>query len=653
MVQRTAVAMPRSSVAVLADNCESLVASGIRALVGDGDLGASRLWFERAYQVAVRTDDADAIAIAALGLGGLWVHEHRTSAAAAMLEARLWRALSLADPQSSLALRLRARLAAETDYRSGGHGQILAVLREATSAADPVARAEALSLAHHCVLGPDYGVVRRELAADLIGESHQTGRRSDLLMGLLWQTVDMFLDADPHAERRLSELKDLLVQRDHLAVSFVVSAIDVMLAIRSGHLDQAQVLAEACAQRGMLSGDIDAMGWHGAQLVAIRWYQGRLAELLPALDAFTRSPTLSAVDNSFFAALAVAAALAGDRQKAAGALAALRGTDLRDLPRSSSWLVTMNGIVEAAHLLRDVDTAAQAYKLLRPFAQLPMVASIGAACFGSVQHALGVAALTVGDADRAVAHLRAAVERNLALRHWPAVLMSRRRHAEALALRGHPRDAAVARDELATAAEQAAALGMTASDHVSVQAREPAVAACSRVGRQWRIEWGRRSVLVEHSVGLFHLAVLIANPGQEIAAIDLVAGVAALAASADRRAMSAQPVIDREAARQYQNRLSRLPAEIGDLESGGDLDGAARALAERDWLLNELAGATGLAGRSRRFADDTERARIAVGKALRRALTRVEEADTFIGEHLRGTVHTGVRCWYRPATSRA
>jgi hypothetical protein len=235
-----------------------------------------------------------------------------------------------------------------------------------------------------------------------------------------------------------------------------------------------------------------------------------------------------------------------------------------------------------------------------------------------------VAVLTIGDADRAVEHLRAAVERNLALRHWPAVLLSRLRHAEALMLRGHPGDRAVARHELATAAEDATALGMTASGHVSVQAHEPTAAVCRRVGTRWRIEWGRRSVLVEHSVGLLHLAVLVANPGQEIAAIDLVAGVAALTASAGRGSMSAQPVLDRVAAQQYQHRLSWLPAEIDDLESAGDLEGASRAVAERDWLLNELAGATGLGGRPRRFADDTERAGIAVGKALRKALTRIE-----------------------------
>jgi hypothetical protein len=40
-----------------------------------------------------------------------------------------------------------------------------------------------------------------------------------------------------------------------------------------------------------------------------------------------------------------------------------------------------------------------------------------------------------------------------------------------------------------------------------------------------------------------------------------------------------------------------------------------------------------------------------VGKAIRRALARITEADGVIGEHLRQTVHTGVRCSYWPGLS--
>ena len=54
------------------------------------------------------------------------------------------------------------------------------------------------------------------------------------------------------------------------------------------------------------------------------------------------------------------------------------------------------------------------------------------------------------------------------------------------------------------------------------------VAQCHRVGRMWRLVLRNRSVLVEDSIGMVHLAVLIANPRQEIHAADLVAGLAGL-----------------------------------------------------------------------------------------------------------------------------
>jgi hypothetical protein len=36
-------------------------------------------------------------------------------------------------------------------------------------------------------------------------------------------------------------------------------------------------------------------------------------------------------------------------------------------------------------------------------------------------------------------------------------------------------------------------------------------------------------------------------------------------------------------------------------------------------------------------------------KAIRRALARIAEADPILGDHLRQTVHTGVRCSYWPS----
>ncbi|MET9120566.1 hypothetical protein [Streptomyces sp. NPDC004528] len=706
----------------------TLLDEGTRAVVDRGDLRTGRDRFERAFRVAESAGEDRAMAVAALGFGGLWVHEHRTVAGSVLLESRIRRALKTLDPRSSLALRLRIRLAGEGDYRNRDTTAVLELLEQARAGQNPMARAEALSLAHHCLIGPEHGALRRELAAELVAESFRTARRSDLLMGLLWQTVDMFLDGDPHAERCLSELRGLLAEQDHLAVGFVVSAMEVMLAVRAGRFDEAETLARACTERGIAAGDVNATVWQAAQLVTIRWYQGRVVELVPLLSEVVNSPTLSAVDDHALAALAVAAVTAGDRRKAVSALATLCGRDLGDLPRSSSWMVTMHGVAEAAFLLDDTATAARVHELLSPYAHLPIVGSLAVACFGSAHHALGVAALTLGDVDRAVAHLRDAVRQNLALGHWPAVTASWERLAVALVRAGRPDEADAVRREMAVAAGSAGPTPGTAGasgprgrdqdrpgqdqpgqdrpgqderdrrgqdqdqaygdrkhldrgdlapkdrhgrnrngrdaggedeggpeqegqepDGQEPDGQEQSPASCTRLGRKWRVGFGGRSVLVDHSVGMLHLVVLIANPRQEIRAVDLVAGLTALDGAAERSVPSGQRALDRVAMREYRGRLARLRVELDEFQAAGDPDRAAVAQAEHDWLVGQLASATGLAGRARRFPDGGERSRVAVSKAVRRALDRIAAADPVIGEHLRHAVHTGVRCSYWPA----
>ncbi|GAA3815742.1 hypothetical protein GCM10022226_40630 [Sphaerisporangium flaviroseum] len=635
------------------DDLQLSLLAGEHALFARGDLGTGRKWFDAAYREAERRDDGVATASAALGLSGLWVHEHRTAADEAMVRVRQRHALSLIDPRSPLALRLRARLAAEEAFRTGDHAEILAMVPEARRAGDVVALVETLRLAHNCVTGPEHGALRSELAGELIGEATRTNRRADLLMGLLWRTVDLFLEADPHSERALGELRSLLAREDHLAVGFVVSGIEVMLSIRGGRLAEAEALASACAERGAAADDPTTRARYVGHIGTIRWYQGRLGELVPTLSELVNSPMLGARDNSYFAVLAVAAATAGDRRLAASMLARLCGRDLAEVPRSGSWLVTMYGVVEAAHLLEEAEVSAQAYRLLAPFARLPVLATLGVTCLGSVHHSLGVASLTTGDATRAVDHLRAAVRDNLALGHWPAVALSRARLGQALALRDGTHGGE-ARRELALAAEEAAALGTAlpvgmprewarrAGNGDAGEGASPVT--CRRRGRQWQLEMDGRTVLVPHSVGMGHLAMLLADPGREIPAADLIAGpVPARAATR----VGGAPPLDERSVHDYKRRLSQLQDDIDECESMNEIERVAALRAERDRLIDEVAGATGLAGRLRPFTGSPERARIAVGKAIRRALDAITAADPGIGAELRATVETGARCCYR------
>lgn len=600
---------------------------------------------ERSGEAIATTDRTARLAVGdieSLLAGGAVILRHRADPP----KQRLRQALSQIDPRSPVALRLRIRLAGDQSYRAGEGAEMLALLDEARAVGDPVARAEALSVAHHSLLGPGNGELRRTLAVDLIAESLRTGRRGDLLLGVLWQTIDMFLDADARAGRRLGELRELLNQSDHPAVGYVVGAIEVMLEVRAGDFDRAESLAQACARRGAAAGYVGASGLHAAQLIGIRWYQGRVGETVSMLAKLRQDPAPAAPNDSYLAALAVAAAAAGDRTRATGALTTLCGRDLGDLPRSSSWLTRMNAIVEAAHLLDDASISARAYELLAPYAHLPMVGSLGAVCFGSVHHALAVASFTTGRLDRAVEHLDMAIQQNRAIGHRPAVVASRRRLAQVLTRRGRPGDRVEAQCQEAAAARDAGRFGAAPACAGRAPASRP-LATCVRDGRDWLVTLGDRRIRVGHRVGMLHLAVLLANPGREIDAVDLVAGPSTLAA-APSAGHSRQPLLDQVAIRDYRQRLAQLREQIDDLEARRDIAAADRARAEQDWLSAELGAAAGLGARTRSFPTNRERARIAAGKAIRRALINITVIDPIVGEHLARTVHTGARCCYLP-----
>jgi tetratricopeptide (TPR) repeat protein len=554
------------------------------------------------------------------------------------------KALDGLDPSSSLASRLRIRRAAEQTYATGDTRPILTELEHARERSEPLELAEALSLAHHCLLGPQYRQLRLRLADELIAISPSTGRAVDGLMGIAWRTVDLLLAGDRRAARSLGELRDHLAAERCDCLSYLVAALDVMVAMREGRLAEAEELAGRCYELGLEVGDADALGWYGAQLVAIRWLQGRGEDVLPLLGDLVHSPTVAEPSTGFVAAQAALAAVTGDHDTARTALASLRRGGLGKVPPSSIWSATMLGACEAAHALGDVEVAAEAYELLAPYANLPVMASLAVACFGSAHRPLGLAALTVGDLDRAIEHLDAAVVADIAIGNLPCVALDRATLAEALDRRRAPGDTERSAELRRSAIDDARRFGMTGragqwerrqwvddSDAVVVQ----------RDGRVWQVRHGDRAALVPHTIGMSYLAQMIAHPDVEIAAIELSGGHATSC-----RSSSGQPVLDARAKAEYRRRIEELQEEVEDADVCADLARAARARAELDRFVDELTRATGFAGRSRSFTDDAERARVAVHKAIKRALATISEADSELGRELSSRVVTGARCVY-------
>jgi tetratricopeptide (TPR) repeat protein len=238
---------------------------------------------------------------------------------------------------------------------------------------------------------------------------------------------------------------------------------------------------------------------------------------------------------------------------------------------------------------------------------------------------------------------------------------------------GAPYEAALARtgfaDALrATGSEHRAALELeaartvldriegepTADDAVSI---DHDIQMLRREGDYWSVVFEERTVQVRDLKGIRYLARLLADPGREFHVLDLVAAESGRVAGAETgRAAGlsragpgdAGEMLDARAKDAYRRRLAEIDDDIEQARVLGDVERAAQADAERDFLVRELSRAVGLGGRDRRAGSTSERARVSVTRAVRQGIVRVGEHHPELGKHLDKTIRTGTYCAYVP-----
>ena len=651
-----------------------------------GRVAEARRRFDRALAVAEHDRDPVLLAEALLGLGGYWLTESREPVERARLLGLQKATLeALPEHQVSLRCRLAARQAAEAFYNGGPIEPMDEALEAARRCGDPEALADALSVCHNALMHPEHAHTRLGLADELVRVAAEAGHGVLGLMGLCWRTLDLIDLADPRAGRALEDLRHRADALACQAILYEVGVIDVMLRIRSGRLREAEDMALACYEQGQDLGEIDAFAFYGAQLGMIRWLQGRTGELVDLLEGIASSPQLHEADFAFRASAAVFAYDAGDHDTARQVLRSLTADGLRTLPRSSTWLVGLMAITELAAALDDRDAARQAYELLYPFAELPIVPSFGVACFGSTHRALGTAARAFGDLERAVDHFEQAVAANQRIGNLPLTAMAEAQLGSTLLALGE-RDALDALGEsahhgrreealglLRGAIAKAEAMGMSAratawrdeltaqpstvarprgpgrADRLARAGRTGSPVAPTRMygsirreGAGWSIAVDDRHVHVGRLVGVPYLAELVDNPGQAIPALSL-AGHGRVDPG-----LSHQEILDQGARAAYVARVQDLTVELKEAEDHADAGRVGQLRAELDTLVEHLQSAMGLGGRPRSFAGPDERARTAVRKAIMRAIEAIDRADRGIGGLLRSSITTGRTCVYRP-----
>lgn len=437
-----------------------------------------------------------------------------------------------------------------------------------------------------------------------------------------------------------------------------------------GIFDEAERLTAEAGRLGARLRDSTIPIQTAAQVVGIRWAQGRIREMRANLKGFADAYAAMPV---FRAGFALASCEDGREADARRELRLLSANDFEGIPRDNVWLLAMALLSETAAQLQDADAAAVLYRLFAAF-DGRNVTSPDAIYAGPVARYLGLLAATKGEREAAERHFVAAWEQANLDRARPAMVRTRLDHARMLLDSGSPAERARASELLEEAQAGAKELGLESllewiaaaregSGPRPARAGEALEARLQREGDVWRIDFDGRAIHMRDSKGMRHLAVLLAAPGVEIPAGDVEARAIQLgnnnAAVAREAGLAVQAApdaplagLDETAKQAYRRRLEDLREEVEQAEAWSDPERAARAREEMDVIGAELAAAVGLGGRDRPLASGAERARVRVTRAIHAAIKRIGDLDEALGYELGATVRTGSFCSYEPDPRR-
>jgi hypothetical protein len=296
-----------------------------------------------------------------------------------------------------------------------------------------------------------------------------------------------------------------------------------------------------------------------------------------------------------------------------------------------------------AVLAGDDAAAAQLRKALLPYRGRLAVFGGANTCMGPVSFFLGLLATRLGLLEEAVSCLDEATALAEKAGALPGLALSLHAAAAALSLRQAPGDQQQASACQARAREIAERLAVPGL----LDRLTPAAGQWSlrRDGEDWLLQAGPEHARLRDSRGLHYLRALLAAPGCDIPALDLVADGPGLAAT------DTGPLLDATARTTYRHRIRQLDDELAAADRTGDSIAAENAHREREALISELRRATGLSGRPSRATADAERARVNVTRTLRATIDRITMAAPMAGAHLNSSIRTGTACRYQPGQS--
>jgi hypothetical protein len=176
----------------------------------------------------------------------------------------------------------------------------------------------------------------------------------------------------------------------------------------------------------------------------------------------------------------------------------------------------------------------------------------------------------------------------------------------------------------------------------------------------WIIQYHGHTAFLKSTRGLERLAVLLHNSGREFHVRELLArpldastsGATAVHGHVMGGLCAGVRVLDAHAKAECKSRLIELRQALSEAERFNDPQRKTETQNEIQAIADYLAFAVGLGGRDRRVSSDTERARCAVTKCIRKAIQKIGDATPSLGYHLAGRIKTGYFCSYNPHPDR-
>jgi hypothetical protein len=585
------------------------------AVPDDSAWEAARAAHCDAFVAARAADDPGDMAAAALRLASL----QRFGGPGGRTHALLHEAYLAAADSPVTRARLAAALARSWVYgNDAARGATFAVeaVELAEETRDPTVLADALDAQLATSWGPDDLSERLRVAARLQDVAAHVDDVRTRMDAHLWRLTTALETLDVTGmHRQLSALDLLAGETGSPLVRYFAMTRRAMHAALTDDLDRARELTEAAYALGTEIGIPDALAVYYEQLAEIALHAADVGFLTGAAALAEDYGTGHGIE-SVMAEAAVFALHAGDTQRASRLVLQVGGGGFGQVPYDVDWLLTVSKTTEAAAGLGYTDIARAGMTLMAPYAGRCVVNAGAVVCDGVVEEYLWRAALVC--ADPRADDWRAAAES--AYRRLDAPWWLRRVSAPPDVKRGAP-----------------VAAPRPASRPTVELRRLPGQAV-------WSVGPAGEARLLPDMKGLHYLRALLQRPGAEITALELSAmaaghGMAVAEPDAGER-------LDRRALTAYRNRLREIDEELDEAQSWNDPARAERIEAERDALLRELAGATGLSGRARTMGGTAERARVAVRKAIAAALDRIDAEDPVTARLLRRTIHTGSACQY-------